>query len=288
MTPADLTWPLAFLVVAAGCGIAIVSTPRPWRWLVAFLVMAGGYLILYAQMGNFITIAGVTISAVNFGEIGTVFLLFTVAYVLRKRLGIGVFGQLDGWLWSHVYLGLLGLLFIWFHSRQRFSPQAWLPNAAMILLIFTSLSGIVGRVLYVVTPRFLQRLPDYDPPPALQRRISALEMEASSLAAFKSATFRALYEHLLHRPLDYAAASPGWPQLQQGRAALSPAEVIDFDRTAALLVQRGELLTTLGQRRRYRRLLDIWWLIHIRLTEAGAIFAALHIVDSLLIARKWK
>ena len=257
-------------------------------WLLGFLVAAGGYLALRSQMGNFVEIAGVPITPVNLGEIGFVCLLFAAAYVFRKRLGIGVFGRLDGWLWAHVYLGALGLLFIWYHSRQRFSPQAWLPNAAMFLLLFTALSGLAGRLLYVAVPRLLGRLPDYDPPRVLQERIAAVETEAAAYAAYKSDGFRALYAHLLRRPLDLAPAAPGWGQVQQGRAALPPAEVPDFDRAAALLRQRGELLGTLGRRRFYRRLLDWWWTIHVRLTEAGTIFAALHILDSLLIMRQWK
>ena len=257
-------------------------------WLIAFLVVAGGYLALRSQMGNFISVVGVEITAVNLGEIGVVCLLFAAAYVLRKRLGIGVVGRLDAWLWSHVYLGALGLLFIWYHSRQRFSPQAWLPNAAMFLLIFTALSGIVGRLLYVAVPRLLKGLPSYDPPPALQARIAALETEAAAYTAFKSPGFQALYEHLLHRPLDLALASSGRGPFEQERAALPPTEVPDFDRAATLLVERGTLLDTLGRRRRYRRLLELWWTLHIRLTETGIIFAALHVLDSLLIARKWR
>ncbi len=257
-------------------------------WLCGFLLVAGGYLALRSQMGNFVSVAGVDISPVNLGEIGAVCLLFAAAYVFRKRLGIGVFGRLDGWLWSHIYLGLLGLLFVWYHSRQRFSPKAWLPNAAMVLLILVALSGIIGRLLYVAVPRLLGRLADYDPPRALQERITALETEAAACAAFKSGAFQALYDHLWHRPLDLAPAAPGWAYVQQGRAALPPREVPDFDRAATLLSQRGQLLTTLGRRRRYRRALDWWWTIHVRLTEAGVLFAALHVLDSLLIARKWK
>lgn len=257
-------------------------------WLTAFLLVAGGYLALRSQMGNFVSVAGVDITPVNLGEIGVVCLLFSAAYVLRKRLGIGVFGRLDAWLWSHVYLGALGLLFIWYHSRQRFSPQAWLPNAAMFLLLFTALSGIVGRLLYVAVPRLLSGLPSYDPPPALRARIAALELEAAAYATFKSPGFQALYAHLLQRPLDFAPAAPGLGRVQQGRAALPPDEVPDFDRAAALLVERGALLNTLGRRRRYRRLLELWWTLHVRLTETGIIFAALHVLDSLLIARQWR
>lgn len=257
-------------------------------WLIGFVVVAGGYLALRSQMGNFISIAGVDISPVNLGEIGAVSLLLAAAYLLRKRLGIGVFGRLDGWLWSHIYLGLLGLLFIWYHSRQRFSAQAWLPNAAMILLFLTALSGVVGRLLYVLVPLRLARLPDYDPPRALQARIADLETEAAACAAFKSGGFRALYEHLLRRPLDLLPAAPGWGQVQQGRAGLPTDELPDFDRMATLLSRRGELLATLGRRRGYRRALAWWWTVHVRLTEAGVIFAALHVIDSLLIERRWR
>lgn len=257
-------------------------------WLTCFLIVAGVFLALRVQMGNFIEVAGVSITPINQGEIGAVFLLFAAAYLFRKRLGIGVFGRLDAWLWAHVYLGALGLLFVWFHSRQRFSSEAWLPNAAMIVLILTAFSGLAGRLLYVVVPRRLGHLPDYDPPAALQARIAALETAAAAHAAFKSAHFQALYERLLRRPLDFAPAAPGWAEVQRGRAGLAADEAADFDRAATLLRQRGKLLWTLGRRRRYRQLLDGWWLVHLGLTEAGTVFAALHIIDALLIERRWQ
>lgn len=254
-------------------------------WAVGALLVAVTYYVLNSQQGSFVTVAGIDISPVNLGEIAAVCFLFTVAFTLRKRLGIGLFGRLDSWLWAHVYLGLLGVFFVYFHSRWRLSPTAFLPNAAMFLLLFTAVSGLVGRLLYVIVPKYLQRLPDYDPPDVLGQRIGVLEREAASFAAFKSANFRALFDALARRPLDFAPAAPGWGQLQQGRAALPPAEIADFDRAAELLTQRGELLMTLGKRQRYRRLLDLWWTVHVRLTETGLIFAALHIADAVLSGR---
>lgn len=254
-------------------------------WALGSLLVASGYYVLYSQQGIFVTVAGIDITPINLGEIGAVCLLFTIAYAGRKRLGIGAFGWLDSWLWAHIYLGLLGAYFIWFHSRQRFTPSALLPNAAMILLIFTAISGIVGRVLYRVIPRLLGRLPDYDPPDAIQVRISALEREAEALVALKSHPFQTLAAQLATGALELTPAAPGWAQYQQARASLPPGEVRDLDRVAELTGQSHQLRQTLGRRRRFRRILELWWTVHVRLTETGLILGALHILDAIFSGR---
>lgn len=254
-------------------------------WAVGTLFIALSYYLLRLLQGEVITVAGIEITPINLGEIAAVGFFFTVAFTLRKRLGIGLFGRLDSWLWAHVYLGLLSVFFVYFHSGWSLSATELLPNAAMLLLLFTAATGLVGRLLYVIVPKYLQRLPTYDPPAALQQRIGVLEREAASFAALKSANFRALFDSLVQRPRDFAPTAPGWGQIQQGRAALPPVEVADFDRAAELLAQRGELLLTLDKRQRYRRLLNRWWTLHVRLTETGLIFAALHIADALLSGR---
>lgn len=254
-------------------------------WALGSLLIGGGYFVLYLQQGIFVNVAGVDVTPINLGEIGAVCLLFTVAYAVRKRVAIGALGWLDSWLWAHIYLGLLGALFVWFHSRQRFSPSALLPNAAMILLLLTALSGIAGRILYRIVPGALHRLPDNDPPDALQTRVTGLDREISALVALKSPQFQALAAQLSALWVELTPAAPGWGQFQHARATLPTNEFSDFERLAQLTSQRRTLLLTLGKRQRYRRALDLWWTLHVRLTETGLILGALHILDALLSGR---
>jgi hypothetical protein len=257
-------------------------------WLLFAVIVAGIFLTLYSSMGTFITVAGIDVTPVMLGEVGAIFLAGSMAYTLRKRLFIGGHGQLSSWLWAHVYLGLLGVFFIWYHSRQRFSPNQRLANTAMVLLILTVLAGIAGCALYALIPPLLHRLPDYDPPDRLRQRIDALEVEASALAALKSAEFRAAYERLLRQAPEMAPSAPGWKGIQDDRTGVAREEAGDFDRVTALLVRRAELMGTLRRREGARTMLGGWWKIHERLTEAALILAGIHIIASLLIDHRWK
>jgi hypothetical protein len=250
-------------------------------WLLFSIVVAGVYFSLRASMGDFITVLGLDITPVMLGEIGAALIAVSAAYTFRKRLFIGGLGNLDAWLWMHVYLSLLSIVFIWYHSRQRFSSNALLANAAMFALILTVLSGVLGRLCYVLIPRTLARLTDYDPPERLRRRIAALETEAASIVTLKSGAFRAGYERLLRqRP----ASGPN----TVASSSVPPVEAYDYERMRVLLLKRGELRRVLRRRTTARRVLDGWWTVHVRLMEAGLLLAALHILSSLLIDHRWK
>lgn len=236
-------------------------------------------------MGNFISIGPIDITPVNLGEIAYVLLAFSMTYLLRKRLGIASFGQLSTWLWAHIYLGLLGMLIVWFHSRQRFSPNEILANAAMVVFLIATFAGIVTRLLYSAVPRVLATLPTYDPADVLERRIRTLGTEAQSFAAFKSPPFAAACDDLLRR----AGGPPGLveDQIRTGRQAVPEFERDDFDRMTALLLERGRLLRTAGRRRSWRRLLEYWWLGHVWVTMAGWMLATLHVFDTLVLRGRW-
>ena len=267
--------------------VGVRLTWAAWIWVAGTLAVAAGFLSLHAAQGTFMNIAGISISPVNLGEIGAACLFAASLYVFRKRMGIGFAGYLESWLWAHICLGSLGIMFIWFHSRQRFSQSELLANGAMLLMIATVVGGFAGRVLYVLLPHFLQRLPDYDPPAILQQRIEAIEREIASFLPFKSANFRELHGALLRRLA--ASASPtgierGW--IDQARASLAADEVEDFDRLASLLSQRAALDEARVRRLRYRVIADGWWRLHAWLSEAAWILAALHILTSVFIDRR--
>lgn len=254
-------------------------------WTAVFCLFCCGCLALRAIFGNFVSRGPLTITPVNLGEIAYLFLAASLTYLFRKRLGIATVGQLSSWLWAHIYLGILGVVFVWFHSRQRFSSGELLANAAMIVLLVGTVTGILVRMLYVVVPRLLATLPNYDPADVLERRIRALETEARSFAAFKSPAFVAACEDLLR----WGGGPPSLvaDRVRSAQAALPPAERDDFDRMAALLVERGRLQRSAGRRRAWRRFLDLWWLGHVWVTLIGWILATLHAFDALVLRGRW-
>ena len=259
-------------------------------WLASTVLVAGmylGYRALAGNNANYVTIGSIDVTPVNLGEIGMACTLGSVAYFIRKRIAIGAFGDLETWLWAHICLSTLGVMFVWFHSRQRFSSDEWLANLAMLVLLGTAVTGVVFRCLYLLVPRLLSRLPDYDPMDVLISRIGQLANEADALTGLKSRAFFALGEHVRARPLDYVPGGRGQANLRMWRTSLPLAEQADFDRLTMVLVQHAQLSATLERRQGYRRLLDGWWLVHVWLTEAGIVLALIHAFNSLVLMGRW-
>ncbi|MGH1366714.1 MAG: hypothetical protein ACRBF0_24350 [Calditrichia bacterium] len=87
----------------------------------------------------------------TFGVVGAVMMLLMLLYSLRKRTRIfGKFGQLSRWLDIHIYLGIMGPLFIILHTTLRLNGVI---SVAFWSMIAVASSGILGRYLYLKIPR---------------------------------------------------------------------------------------------------------------------------------------
>jgi hypothetical protein len=74
-------------------------------------------------------------------------ILALLIYPARKRLRWTKFlGPVQGWFRAHMVLGVLGPIFILFHSN--FSLGATNSNAALLAMIVVASSGLVGRYFY--------------------------------------------------------------------------------------------------------------------------------------------
>jgi hypothetical protein len=126
-------------------------------WLVASLVIFGVSLLAYGfyrvplgagSMGG--TAAGLT-----YGSLGFSFMIFAALLGARKRVPVYRFGRAQTWMRGHLWLGLLSLPLILFHSGFRYGHglTAWL----MTLLIVVVLSGLFGAALQHYMPRVMTR-----------------------------------------------------------------------------------------------------------------------------------
>jgi hypothetical protein len=74
-------------------------------------------------------------------------ILLLAFFGIRKRWYRSTFGTLEQWLQSHIYLGLLVLVILIFHTGMRFNDRV--AVATLILVIIVVASGILGAILYV-------------------------------------------------------------------------------------------------------------------------------------------
>ena len=88
----------------------------------------------------------------DLGWIGTLLILVSFVYSLRKRRWIGI-GSVRKWLRLHELLGWLGALAILVHAGIHL--HALLPWAALLALLVVVASGVTGRTLLIGARRQL-------------------------------------------------------------------------------------------------------------------------------------
>jgi len=126
-------------------------------WLVASLVIFGVSLLLYGVYRVPVATGsmGGTATGLAFGSVGFAFMIFAALLGARKKVPVYRFGRAQTWMRGHLWLGLLSLPLILFHSGLRYGHglTAWL----MTLLIVVVASGIFGAALQHYMPRVMTR-----------------------------------------------------------------------------------------------------------------------------------
>ncbi len=82
-----------------------------------------------------------------FGIVGGTLILVLLLYPLRKRFKfMSKFGSAPAWFRAHMVLGIVGPVFVLFHSN--FSLGATNSNVALFAMLIVALSGVAGRYIY--------------------------------------------------------------------------------------------------------------------------------------------
>jgi hypothetical protein len=126
-------------------------------WLIASLGILGGSALLYAVYGapSSRGSMGGTALGLAFGISGFAFMIFAALLGARKKVPVWRIGRAQTWMRGHLWLGLLSLPLILFHSGLRFGHG--LTAVLMALLIFVVASGLFGAVLQHYMPGVMTR-----------------------------------------------------------------------------------------------------------------------------------
>jgi hypothetical protein len=85
------------------------------------------------------------------GILGTLMMLLLLIYSLRKKnIIFGNIGKISDWLDFHIFLGIMGPLFVILHTSFKLNGIVAISFWSMISV---ALSGILGRYLYLQIPR---------------------------------------------------------------------------------------------------------------------------------------
>jgi hypothetical protein len=280
------------------------DTTARWRrfWVGVGAVLTAVY-VASALRGGFQH--GGSAAGIAYGIFGAVAILVLLAFGVRKRWYRSTWGTLDGWLQSHIYLGLLSALVIFFHSGFRFHDRV--AVAAFVTLGVVVASGFVGASLYTSVPRRLSEVESDLTPAELSAQIQQLADGMARIAGSRSQPFQEVCRGLLAESLPGRLA--GWRLMLTSRGAspkratsggaggggpapwavhltrVPPAEQEDLRQLLVLSRQRSELLERLIAQQRYRNVLGAWLYLHVPLSIALLALVAAHLAAVFYYAR---
>lgn len=218
---------------------------------------------------------GYTIPGVTLGLASLVACSLTFFYSLRKRtlqeyLPLGR-GTLAGWLWGHVYLGVLALVFALAHAGYG-TLSAELTSGKLLLgaLALLVLGGVAWRLIYAVVPASAAREVGNYSHAASRARAEACLIEIEKIAAGRSPRFRELSAWALERVR-------GAPELAQALASLAPEERDAFSDLSRLAATRHEAIERGRRQTRYLHVLQGLRIVHVPLGVAFVLLIPLHV-----------
>jgi hypothetical protein len=131
-------------------------------WLIASLLILGVSALLFGvyripsshgpSSGE---LMGGTALGLTFGSFGLAFMIFAALLGARKKVPVWRVGRAQTWMRGHLWLGLLSLPLIVFHSGFRFGHG--LTAVLMTLLLIVIASGVFGAALQHYMPRIMTR-----------------------------------------------------------------------------------------------------------------------------------
>ena len=264
-----------------------------WLWFgMAPLAVLGVSYLFYSRSS--VPYGGTSMGLV-YGVIGTALIVWLMALGIRKRRRSSGTGTVQGWTSAHVYLGLLTLVIIPFHTGFRF--QFGIPTLAYVLLVVVILSGIVGVVCYVMIPPRLTRC-EAEAGLFAERvaeEIHQLLEKMAALSQDKSDVFVRTYQEEVQRTIGtqhlgwkILLQAPGSDGLSGRTEALAncvphlPArELEDFQRFSKFALHRTKLEWQLLTQMRLRNAMQAWLYIHLPCSYAMLVALVVHLVTVL-------
>lgn len=80
------------------------------------------------------------------GIVGTLVIIFSFCYSLRKRKTIFTSGRINNWLLTHEWLSITGSAIIFIHTGTHL--KAFVPVIALIFMFTAFISGLIGSYVY--------------------------------------------------------------------------------------------------------------------------------------------
>lgn len=220
-------------------------------------------------------------------------ILLLLSFAVRKRMYASRrLGRLETWLHSHVWLGLLSVALVLYHSGFRFEDGV--AVAALVVLVLVVATGAFGALLYTTLPRLLTEVASNVPADRVTADLHRIERSMARLADGRSDVFGRVHRALVARARPGPFA--GWrilfgrppsprealPAGVAGRLRLvAPEERDALENLLVLSRQHRELHQRFVLERRYANLLQAWLWLHVPLSLALLVLVVVHATAAL-------
>ena len=286
------------------------------RWIIACLLIAApatAYYILYHRNAlNGPT--GGSWPGLVYGIAGSALMLFAGLLPIRRKMPTQYLGRATTWMKGHIWLGLLSVPLILFHSGLRLGGA--LTTVLMLLFGLVVLSGVFGLVVQQILPRMMltqvpmetiyEEIPHVldqlrkeaeelvtavcgsveNPSPLEPGRVGAGPggLDTPSAPPEEGAPLKEFYRHHIRpflqesgRDGDLAARAKATVLFQQMRTLLPPPLHKTLSDLEAICEERRQL----ALQSRLHLWLHGWLLLHTPLSMALLLLAAAHAVVAL-------
>ncbi len=267
------------------------------------LFAIGVLIVLYlgwkADLENYITAE----SGLGYwlGIVGSVMMLLTLLYSLRKRLkSMRDWGQARTWYTIHMILGIIGPVLIVFHSNYSLGASTN-ETVAMISMIVVVISGIVGRYLHdkiryglykneakleqlqldnLFTQQQLSHLNKVNPDlfNTLEKYNDNVQVDSSGLL---KCFFRMLSIHtqiMTSKPKAKKILKKALRELTKNNNWTSKMYKQNFREANQFLAAHYETIKKIASFSFYERLLSIWYFLHVPLFYMMMVSVIFHII----------
>lgn len=266
-----------------------MAVPRSgilWRRIFILLLVATAGTYFYYARDEFPH--GGSPLGLLYGAIGFALMLLLAFFGIRKRWYRSNFGTLEQWMQSHIWLGVLVLIILLFHTGGRFEDKV--AVATLIVMAIVVASGIVGAILYVTVPRLLTEVESNLTVDEISDQLNQLGRSMARIASARSAPFQRIHDELVKQSTPGVLA--GWRLLLARLGRRKQSEATDWARLIALVPkdeqdelrqmlvlsrQRRELLLRLIFQQRYKNALEFWLYIHVPFTIALIVLSIVHV-----------
>lgn len=219
----------------------------------------------------------------GYGIAGSLMILVGLfSYMARKRFRIlSRLGYLKHWLEFHIFLCILGPVFILFHTSLKFGGIVAISFWSMVAVVF---SGVIGRFIYIQIPRSVEgrelslneisKLKDSDNISDLLPDAFKDRTDSSGKSFFVRLISGYKYDNRIFRKLK--------KDLKDQNLTKS-----DFKRACKLLRNEISLNRKIDMLVSMQNLMEYWHVAHLPFALAMIVVMIIHVAVVIVLGYKW-